>query len=247
MSAFEKEMLAGNFKQSKTTRGGFNPVIAHKNIPQFVIPPLARLDSNHVFRNRKSMWKYRLGHYQDEEVLEGKKRSLIFSFEDPLDPVTRAAMSLPHLAKTTTPYGFLMLAESPHVPNGEDVFFQTTTSRRRMPVVRSFSMQNTLISDTECTGHGATSPDTVAHQSDQNSTTKNFLPFRRTVFFRQSSMPAINNGSDAKTSVEDKKPATIPHRSNSFPKVITRKSSIRLLQSVIKKHFSTKNLSKEEY
>lgn len=205
MSAFEKEMLAGSFKQSKTTRDGFTPAITHKNIPQFVIPSLARLDRLNVPEDITT-WKYRLGHSHDEDVLEGKtKQSPIFSFEDLLDPVTRAAMSLPHLAKTTTPYGFLMLAESPRVPNGEDVFFQTGTTRRRIAVVRSSSMQNTLISDTECTGLGSTSPDTVAHQSDQNSTTKNFLPFRRTVFFRQSSMPAINNGSDAKTSVEDKK------------------------------------------
>ncbi|XP_039535835.1 C2 calcium-dependent domain-containing protein 4C-like [Pimephales promelas] len=33
------------------------------------------------------------------------------------DPTTSAAMSLPHLCKITTPYGFLTLAESPSVRN----------------------------------------------------------------------------------------------------------------------------------
>lgn len=40
------------------------------------------------------------------------------------DPWTRAAMSLPHLAKITTPYGFLTLGESPCVRRRESLFFQ---------------------------------------------------------------------------------------------------------------------------
>ncbi|MGH0162841.1 UNVERIFIED_CONTAM: hypothetical protein FKN15_052111 [Acipenser sinensis] len=40
------------------------------------------------------------------------------------DPVTRAALSLPHLSKITTPYGFLTLGESPQVTNQEALFFQ---------------------------------------------------------------------------------------------------------------------------
>lgn len=40
------------------------------------------------------------------------------------DPTTRAAMSLPHLSKITTPYGFLTLAESPCVCRRESLFFE---------------------------------------------------------------------------------------------------------------------------
>lgn len=53
-----------------------------------------------------------------------------FSFTDDLqthilsDPTTRAAMSLPHLSKMTTPYGFLTLGESPYVCRKESLFFE---------------------------------------------------------------------------------------------------------------------------
>lgn len=40
------------------------------------------------------------------------------------DPTTRAAMSLPHLSKITTPYGFLTLGESPCVCRRESLFFE---------------------------------------------------------------------------------------------------------------------------
>ena len=40
-----------------------------------------------------------------------------------VDPTTRAAMSLPHLPKITTPYGFLTLGESPCVCRRESLFF----------------------------------------------------------------------------------------------------------------------------
>lgn len=44
--------------------------------------------------------------------------------EDLVDPTTRAAMSLPHLPKITTPYGFLTLGESPCVRRRESLFFK---------------------------------------------------------------------------------------------------------------------------
>lgn len=40
------------------------------------------------------------------------------------DPTTKAAMSLPHLSKITTPYGFLTLGESPCVCRRESLFFE---------------------------------------------------------------------------------------------------------------------------
>lgn len=40
------------------------------------------------------------------------------------DRVTQAALSLPHLAKITTPYGFLTLGESPKVHRKESLFFE---------------------------------------------------------------------------------------------------------------------------
>ncbi|XP_015200039.2 C2 calcium-dependent domain-containing protein 4C-like [Lepisosteus oculatus] len=43
---------------------------------------------------------------------------------DHSDPATRAALSLPHLAKITTPYGFLALGESPNIRRKESLFFE---------------------------------------------------------------------------------------------------------------------------
>ncbi|CAN0345434.1 unnamed protein product [Bubo scandiacus] len=40
------------------------------------------------------------------------------------DPATRAALSLPHLSKITTPYGFVTLGESPNTRRKESLFFQ---------------------------------------------------------------------------------------------------------------------------
>ncbi|CAB1413440.1 unnamed protein product [Pleuronectes platessa] len=41
-----------------------------------------------------------------------------------LDPASRAALSLPHLAKVTTPYGFISLSQSPQMANEEALLCQ---------------------------------------------------------------------------------------------------------------------------
>jgi hypothetical protein len=45
------------------------------------------------------------------------------------DPTTRAALSLPHLAKVTTPYGFVTLSQSPQMVNEEALLFQAGLRR----------------------------------------------------------------------------------------------------------------------
>ncbi|KAK3532952.1 hypothetical protein QTP70_004544 [Hemibagrus guttatus] len=40
------------------------------------------------------------------------------------DPATRGALSLPHLAKITTPYGFVTLSQSPQMASEEELFLQ---------------------------------------------------------------------------------------------------------------------------
>ncbi|CAN9500535.1 unnamed protein product [Ophioblennius macclurei] len=42
-----------------------------------------------------------------------------------LDPLSKAALSLPHLAKVTTPYGFVTLSQSPQMANEEVLLNQT--------------------------------------------------------------------------------------------------------------------------
>lgn len=48
------------------------------------------------------------------------------------DPATRAALSLPHLSKITTPYGFLMLGESPNIRRKESLFFERDSAELRI-------------------------------------------------------------------------------------------------------------------
>ncbi|XP_064496960.1 uncharacterized protein LOC135406575 [Pseudopipra pipra] len=48
------------------------------------------------------------------------------------DPATRAAFSLPHLSKITTPYGFLTLGESPNTRRKESLFFQHDSEELRI-------------------------------------------------------------------------------------------------------------------
>lgn len=51
---------------------------------------------------------------------------------DHCDPATRAALSLPHLSKITTPYGFLTLGESPNTRRKESLFFQHDFEKHRI-------------------------------------------------------------------------------------------------------------------
>ncbi|XP_032809480.1 uncharacterized protein LOC116942044 [Petromyzon marinus] len=44
---------------------------------------------------------------------------------DASDPLMRAAMSLPHLPKSTTPYGFPTVTESPHTRRKESLYFES--------------------------------------------------------------------------------------------------------------------------
>lgn len=64
------------------------------------------------------------------------------------DPATRAAFSLPHLSKITTPYGFPTLGESPNTRRKESLFFQhdseelkilLSQKKKTMSLVRSSS------------------------------------------------------------------------------------------------------------
>ncbi|KAL7396555.1 hypothetical protein ABVT39_007693 [Epinephelus coioides] len=68
--------------------------------------------------------------------------------QDCLDPASRAAFSLPHLTKVTTPYGFVTLSQSPQMASEEALLCQaglrrsnkdeeTTCSLSKAPVTRT--------------------------------------------------------------------------------------------------------------
>nr|XP_033778936.1 C2 calcium-dependent domain-containing protein 4B-like [Geotrypetes seraphini] len=80
-------------------------VMTPERIPPFIIPSLAPAEG------RRSRC-YSL------ELCRLRER-----WEPLQEPGSRAAMSLPHLSKITTPYGFLTLGECPRVRRKESLFF----------------------------------------------------------------------------------------------------------------------------
>lgn len=114
-----------------------NMVVTPASVPEFTIPALcpARLQGGaHGQRRRHTI--PRSTDSSSSSIVRALTRCCPFSDEHELgfidhhelqtlsDPTTRAAMSLPHLSKITTPYGFLTLGESPCVRRRESLFFE---------------------------------------------------------------------------------------------------------------------------
>ncbi|XP_064356201.1 uncharacterized protein LOC112985116 [Dromaius novaehollandiae] len=98
-----------------------------------------RRNSNEVVQKRRTTRSKSESYIRKDTVCKGEKlcrrETLCFTdqtiFSGDLeraahhsDPATRAALSLPHLSKITTPYGFLTLGESPNTRRKESLFFQ---------------------------------------------------------------------------------------------------------------------------
>uniref|UniRef100_A0A8C6T4A0 C2 calcium dependent domain containing 4A n=1 Tax=Neogobius melanostomus TaxID=47308 RepID=A0A8C6T4A0_9GOBI len=137
------------------------------NIPEFCIPPTIpslhhNLENVRVQRNVQPTPKITLEptHYelsnphiiQVESVDESPGDACSDEETTNADPQSQAALSLPHLARTQTCYGFCTLLESPHTRRKESIFHSDSTSplnhlsSRLSP--RSFHWQHALDSDT---------------------------------------------------------------------------------------------------
>ncbi|XP_035288197.1 C2 calcium-dependent domain-containing protein 4C-like [Anguilla anguilla] len=123
-------------------------VVTPDRVPKFTIPALApsrrtraqnscgldesTLGSPHVSR-RHTMTCLPHSPASHRVCNPGPESDLIFwgeiAREDLSDPLSRAAMSIPHLPKITTPYGFLTLGESPSVRRRESLFFEDEIPR----------------------------------------------------------------------------------------------------------------------
>lgn len=146
-------------------------VMTPDRVPKFTIPPLATMTRTRYTALHNELQKSGEGspkscrrctvaclglpcrsrcttHHPSETVSE-RGLWLDLANEDLSDPVTRAAMSIPHLQKITTPYGFLALGESPCVQRRESLFFEdeiahSVTSRppaaRRIAIPRTQSL-----------------------------------------------------------------------------------------------------------
>ncbi|KAJ8398496.1 hypothetical protein AAFF_G00427510 [Aldrovandia affinis] len=123
-------------------------VVTPDRVPKFTIPSLGpprRLRAQNLYKLEKSAlgspdgsrrhtvaWLPR-SPPSHRTYHPGPESEFIFwgelAREDLSDPVSRAALSLPHLPKITTPYGFLTLGESPSVRRRESLFFEDEIPR----------------------------------------------------------------------------------------------------------------------
>ncbi|XP_043936095.1 uncharacterized protein LOC122808991 [Protopterus annectens] len=128
----------------RKTRDILDMVVTPDRIPQFIIPSLAVPNQQN---NRKSQ-RVPVSLCSRRSSLDPATMAAVYSgcleedvyndfpptaeLSDLSDPVTRAAMSLPHLIKVTTPYGFLTLGESPSIKRKESLFFDDEVRRKAL-------------------------------------------------------------------------------------------------------------------
>uniref|UniRef100_UPI0035900786 uncharacterized protein n=1 Tax=Myxine glutinosa TaxID=7769 RepID=UPI0035900786 len=122
--------------------GRFSFVLTPDRIPQFTIPsldPPQRASTGRTRSRRPVSVRSADATPGSRHAGEPKKQKMYSSdrclqddhhlseyVSDHPDPATRAAMSLPHLPKVKTSYGFMALTESPHVRRKESLFFDDT-------------------------------------------------------------------------------------------------------------------------
>lgn len=118
----------------------WNMVVTPDTVPEFTIPSLCPARLKGCGREKSGVGSGRRHTIprstHPSQLVRALTRCCPFSDEHELnlmddlqtyalsDPTTRAAMSLPHLSKITTPYGFLTLGESPCVCRRESLFFE---------------------------------------------------------------------------------------------------------------------------
>lgn len=127
-------------------------VITPDNIPEFCIPPTIpsfhhNLENGRLPRTVQPVPRINLepSHYEisSQHIIQvenvDESPGDICSDEETTnaDPQSQAALSLPHLAKTQTCYGFCTLLESPHTRRKESLFHSDSTSPLLLPRSRS--------------------------------------------------------------------------------------------------------------
>ncbi|XP_072291947.1 C2 calcium-dependent domain-containing protein 4A [Eucyclogobius newberryi] len=145
------EIMFGE-KVHKPSRISCPNVITPDNIPEFCIPPTIpslhqNVDTGRVPRIVQPAPKTDVEptHYgiynphiiQVESVDESPGDVCSDEETTNADPQSQAALSLPHLAKMQTCYGFCTLLESPHTRRKESIFHNDSTSPLLLPRSRS--------------------------------------------------------------------------------------------------------------
>ncbi|KAJ1084983.1 hypothetical protein NDU88_005120 [Pleurodeles waltl] len=263
----------------KSSKDVFSLVVTPGCIPAFTIPSLDIQDNQRHFTRAKAVsWRSHKWHSLDDSQLDRRARrshsdptgrqsrgsisctaEVDQALEDIVDPVTRSALSLPHLAKVTTPYGFVTLGESPQVTHEESVFFQQDLASpkccsskrcnchqmRKRPTTTTMGCGTPEMSlpadanapkspreDLQLEDSGnKTSPKSIKDLELSQRWPSRFQCSRRRSSPLVSSCPLerIPNA----TSIDK-----FNQQSNSLPKVNPRKPSRNLFQIIIRKHFT---------
>ncbi|XP_009459953.1 PREDICTED: C2 calcium-dependent domain-containing protein 4C-like [Nipponia nippon] len=129
-------MLCPRALQGKSSRDIFLHMVTPDRIPQFTIPSLDICKKHRRSGKGKGQpvgmaWRSDSDlAVEDEHDVPGSSSSysnagLAAAVQAIPDPTARAALSLPHLPKVTTPYGFVTLGQSPQVTSEEALFFHS--------------------------------------------------------------------------------------------------------------------------
>lgn len=150
-----------------------NMVLTPASVPEFIIPSLCSGRQTRAVWNARRHTMPRSTH--PSILVRTLTRCCPFSemydlrFMEDLenhalsDPTTRAAMSLPHLSKITTPYGFVTLGESPCVRRRESLFFEENQHVTCLTTRGSLDSQSKSFAYVE---KGASDEDSVTHLQD---------------------------------------------------------------------------------
>ncbi|CAM9735165.1 unnamed protein product [Bubo scandiacus] len=142
MSLWER-MVCPHSLQGKSSRDIFLHVVTPDRIPQFIIPSLDvhkkhRSSGNGKGQPTETAWRSSSDSAaEDEHDVPSPSSScsnarLAATVQVISDPTAWAALSLPHLPKVTTPYGFVTLGQSPQVTS-EEAFFHSGSGYHRGP------------------------------------------------------------------------------------------------------------------
>lgn len=119
----------------------FFHVVTPDRIPQFIIPPLdihkkqrcsGKGEGQREGTGQLEGTAWRSGWEPAVQDEHGSNSSSFYSSCSNPDPTAWAALSLPHLPKVTTPYGFVTLGRSPQVTS-EEAFFHSGSGHPRGP------------------------------------------------------------------------------------------------------------------
>ncbi|XP_041278129.1 C2 calcium-dependent domain-containing protein 4A-like [Onychostruthus taczanowskii] len=168
--------------QGSGSRDIFFQVVTPDRIPQFVIPPLD------IHKKRRcsgkgtgegTAWRSSWDAAARDE--HGSNSSSFNSSCSNPDPTALAALSLPHLPKVTTPYGFVTLGRSPQVTS-EEAFFHSGSGHprglcRRHPGIPAAEEDSGMGGSQR--DHKQPSPRVSGHKDDGSSPTPAGLPLAR--------------------------------------------------------------------